>query len=361
MNNIEFNAKNLNLVQNSHEFKLILYKLSSQIYDFTRYNQPVLFVTSLTFFVVFIALVYYFDAKKIKAKSCEQNTNKEVSVEEFKTTKEEVCENKLASQGVESKLSNIKEEIIELRKELEFFKINKKGETEQIDEENEENEDVENSNKKEQENFNSPNQYVLDKINMEKTISEMTTEEIETFLQICSNYILIPNWYTKEDFEGLTNTKLSTKTWEKILSGSEDYSSLIDDTNAMTVGWFENNMSGQIEKIPYDVSVIEDSDNEESSNYSSNSESDESEELDLLENDDSDEENESDIDNSNKYKIDTSNSNVFITKQLEKLKYHQLKKIAGISNNKLSKSQLIKLIAKDYKKVSIIKALKIIT
>jgi len=150
MNNIEFNT-NLNLVQNSEEFKLILYKLSSDIYDFTRYNQPVLVMASLTFLVVFLTLVYYFDSKKVKLQTVKQEVNEKVNTCELESSMEKDFDNMVKSDDVgknldmELKFSNIKEEINELKKELAFLKINKKFETTSLCAINEENEDLENS------------------------------------------------------------------------------------------------------------------------------------------------------------------------------------------------------------------------
>lgn len=376
MNNVQFNNNNLNLLQNSEEFKLILYKFSSNMYDLARYNQPMLLITSLVFFVVFITVVYLLDSKKLKSQinteKTDENTNEIIN----ESVKEEKPEDEtIMNSNTVSNIDVIKSEIIELKKELENLKINKNHQINTENEDAEDAEDFEDSNKKLSKVVNDNSSDLFDKTNMEKTISNMTISEIETFLQICSNHVLIPNWYTKEDFEGLTNTKLSTKSWEKILSGSDDYSSLIDETNAMTVGWFENNVESQIEKIPFALSVIEDSDEESSVNDSgsdsddseSTSDTDETEQLNLLDNDDSDEEGENNVEDSDEEgesngdeTNDIVKPNIFITKQLEKLKYPQLKKIAGVTNNKLSKSQLVKLIAKDYKKVSIIKALNFI-
>jgi len=347
MNNINFNISNLDLVQNSEEFKLILYKLSTDVYNFSRFKQPILVMASLTFLVVFLTLVYYLDSKTVKSQYKKDEHNEET--DKSKSIMEKQSDAVIESNNMELILSNIKEEINELKKELEFLKRNKMNVTNTVEEDNK---DVENSN--------NSNLDHLDRADMEKTISAMTIAEIETFLQICSNHILIPNWYTKEDFEGLTNSKLSTRTWEKILSGTEEYSSLIDETNAMTVGWFENNLSTKIEKVPYEVSVIEDSDNEESSSNEDSDNYGKTEQLDLLDNEDSDEDTTNYSDDSDNDSNDTLKRNFFIIKQLEKLKYNQLKKIAGVTNNKLTKNQLINLITQDYKKVSIIKALNFI-
>ena len=186
---------------------------------------------------------------------------------------------------------------------------------------------------------------------------------MQKILQTCSNYILIPNWYTKEDFEELTNSNFSNRAWEKLLSSTEEYSTLIDETNAMTVSWFENNVSKSAEKVSYSMSAIEDSDeSDEESSYSDDSSdnsdnSDNSDTQNLLENDDSDEESDNESDDELNKEQESEPINNFIVKQLEKLKYSQLKKIAGVKSNRYSKDRLIELITKDCNKLSIIKAL----
>ena len=375
MNNIQFNANNLNLLQNSEEFKVILYRFSSNMYELARDNQPVLLITTLILFLVFTTLVYYFDSKKVKSQ-------KNVKFDEIINNEEESFEKNISSDKVELNFMDIKSEINELKKELELLKVN--GllyNTSKCSNLNDENNEIKNGNASSNstnldshqysdsdEESDTDNSNKFDKTNIQNSISNMSTQEIESLLQICSNYVLIPNWYTKEDFEGLTNAKLSERAWNKILSGNEEYSSLIDETNAMTVSWFENNILNTIEKLPFSVSSIEDSDIEESSN-SEESDSDE-DEVNLLENDDSDEyedENNSDEESDNEQDTSVNNDtlekspNLFIIKQLEKLKYLQLKKIVGVSHNKFTKKELINLIAKDYNKVSIIKALKFLS
>lgn len=384
MNNIDLSS----LVQNSAEFKLILYSFASNIYELSKTNHTHLLATAVVTMLVFISIVYFLDMKKtnqqnmLKESKSEQemtvnNTSEQEETVENHTTLvssnmevlcEKITEQSKTNQLVATNIKTICEEIVELKKELETLKIinpvKYNFKFSDVNKENESNEDLENSNHQDSNSDSASESETvenlnLNKTNMEKLISSMTLSEIETLLQICSNHVLIPNWYTKEDFEGLINAKLSTRTWENILDGSEDYSSLIDETNAMTVGWFENNVSPKLNKIPLSSQSIEDSDVEDSSyDENSDTESDESENIKLLKNDDSDEESESDQDVDEDVDVDIIESkNMFITKQLEKLKYTQLKKIAGVTNNKLTKSQLVKLIAKDYKKVSIIKAL----
>ncbi len=289
---------------------------------------------------------------------------------------EKITEQSKTNQLVSTNIKTICEEIVELKKELASLKILKSPKTNtKHNIVNEANEDLENSNNQDSNSDNlsdsegvSESETVqtlnLNKTNMEKLISSMTISEIETLLQICSNHVLIPNWYTKEDFEGLINAGLSTRTWENILDGSEDYSSLIDETNAMAVGWFENNVAPKLNQVPLSMQSIEDSDLEDSSDVEeSEDESDDEHEKKLLNNDDSDEESEQESDEESDEEESDEEvlsipKNLFITKQLEKLKYTQLKKLAGVTNNKLTKNELVNLIAKDYKKVSILKALK---
>lgn len=378
MNNIQFNTNKL--VQNSEEYKLILYRFASQLYDLSRYNKPVLILATLVVFLVCTLIVYFFDAKKLK------NVQNHVEIKEMVDTVElTVNTNDISESKTEEKLNNtdpnekilsninsIKDEIIELRKELEFLQHNKtltyEDEEDQDDKDDQEQEAAEDEEDGNKDNITESDDKSIDeesvnynKTNIQKLISNMSTSEIEAILQTCSNYVLIPNWYTKEDFEGLANTNISERTWAKLLTDDDEYSSLIDETNAMMVGWFENSVSSKLEKVPYNISSVEDSDSDyESENSDSendesdNLESDDESETKLLENDDSDEEANSEDEN-----VDTVNKkpNIFIINQLEKLKYNQLKKIAGVTNNKLNKKELIELITKDYKKYSILNAL----
>jgi hypothetical protein len=383
MNNIQFNTNNL--VQNSAEYKLILSRFASQLYDLSRYNQPVLILATLVVLLVFTLIVYYFDARKLK-KAQNQVETKEtadkveptVNTNNISESKQEEKTNNLESnENLILNLNSIRDEIIELRKELEVLQYNKistdDDDDEDDDEEQEAAEDEEdilkaNDSKSESDSDSkSPDNENKNSTesNIQKLISNMTTSEIEGVLQTCSNYILIPNWYTKEDFEDLSNTNISKRTWKKLLTDGEEYSSLIDETNAMMVGWYENSVSPKIDKVPYNISSIEDSEQDSDYEDSSDSEESEDEETKLLENDDSDEEDsdeeeseEEDSDEENKNEEPTDKKpNIFIINQLEKLKYSQLKKIAGVSNNKLNKKELIELITKDYKKYSILNAL----
>jgi len=320
------------------------------------------------------------EPEKIVEKASKQEKIVEKASEPTQTTlvtsdmeiiREKIEEQSKTNVSVSTNIKTICEEIIELKKELESLKIIKPAKKNlQFNDVNETNEDFENSNYKDTSSDTSNDSQTADavetsnlnKTNMEKIISNMTITEIETFLQICSNHLLIPNWYTKEDFEGLTNSKLSTKSWERILDGSEDYSSLIDETNAMAVGWFENIVAPKLNQVPLSMQSIEDSDLEDSSDdEDSDTDSDESENIKLLKNDDSDEESEQESEEDESSDNDEPiPKNMFITKQLEKLKYVQFKKIAGGTNNELTKSELVNQIAKDYRKVSILKALKFV-
>ncbi len=395
MNNIELSS----LVQNSAEFKLIVYSFASNIYELSKTHHIHLLATAIVTMLVFVSIVYFLDMKKANKQkmSVENNVEQVMTVnntsEQEKTVEkiseptqttlvssnievicEKISEQSKTNQLVSNNIKTICEEIAELKKELASIKILKPSKTNTKSNGTfEANEDLENSN---HQNSNSDNDsdsdtnsepetvstLNLNKTNMEKLISSMTISEIETLLQICSNHVLIPNWYTKEDFEGLINARLSTRTWENILDGDEDYSSLIDETNAMAVGWFENNVAPKLNQVPLSMQSIEDSDLEDSSEVEdSDSESDDEPEEKLLNNDDSDEENDQESEKFDEEVLPIPTNNMFITKQLEKLKYTQLKKIAGLTNNKLTKSELINQIAKDYKKVSILKALKFVS
>jgi hypothetical protein len=70
-------------------------------------------------------------------------------------------------------------------------------------------------------------------------INTATTEQIEMILEACCNTekVLIPNWFTKSDFEDLTDTKVSDTQWKKLNHTSNE---LIGHTNAMLVQWFDN-------------------------------------------------------------------------------------------------------------------------
>jgi hypothetical protein len=377
MNNIQFNTNNL--VQNSAEYKLILYKFASQLYDLSRYNQPVLILATLVVLLVFTLIVYYFDARKLKKEQNQVETKETVDKVEPTVNTNDISENKQeekadnleSNEKLISNINSIKDEIIELRKELEVLQYNKiSTEDDEDDEEQEAAEDEEDIIKASDSKSESDSESMStdekntnsSETNIQKLISNMTSSEIEAVLQTCSNYVLIPNWYTKEDFESLANTNISKRIWKKVLTDGEEYSSLIDETNAMMVGWYENSVSSKIEKVQYNISSIEDSDSDyedsESDVSSESEEESDEEETKLLENDDSDEEEEdSDEEEPANEEIVDKKPNIFIIKQLEKLKYSQLKKIAEVTNNKLNKKELIELITKDYKKYSILNAL----
>ena len=381
MNNIQYNTNNL--VQNSAEYKLILSRFASQLYDLSRYNQPVLILATLVVLLVFTLIVYYFDARNFDARKLKKVENQvetketankvelTVNTNDISESKQEEKANNLESnENLLSNLNTIKDEIIELRKELELLQYNKISTDEEDDEEQEAAEDEEDIVKANDSNSDSESKSTDNEntnsteTNIQKLISNMTSSEIEAVLQTCSNYVLIPNWYTKEDFEGLANTNITDRTWKKLLTDGEEYSSLIDETNAMMVGWYENSVSSKIEKVQYNISSIEDSesDSESDSDSDESSESDD-EETKLLEEDSESDDGDSECDDSksdSKKHIPRSvdkKPSIFIIKQLEKFKYSQLKKIAGVTNNKLNKKELIELITKDYKKYSILNAL----
>ncbi len=391
MNNIQFPK----LVQDSEEFKIILYKLTSNIYDLTLSNQPYLLVTALVFLVVFTVIVYLMDKRKKSELSISSSTVKindviseEKTDEKCEEKTDEKCEEKtkttsenqnISSTSVTSDIKNILEEINELKKELECLRSSSVPkvswdcektlqETDKANETNETNEVMEDMEDELTNNKiidESVSEYLVKDI--QNKIPELSPDQIQKVLQTCAEYVLIPNWYTKKDFEELSNVKFSNKAWNKLLASTDEHSEnlLFDETNAMVVSWFENNLADKFEKVPYGVSSIEDSDNEDSSESDNESDSDysgeESSNL-LLDSDGSDEESDNEDNDSDEEEPTESEQpiNSFIVKQLEKLKCAQLKKIAGIKSNGYSKEKLIEIITKDCTKLNIIKALKII-
>lgn len=383
MNNIQFPK----LVQDSEEFKIILYKLTSNIYDLTLSNQPYLLVTALVFLVVFTVIVYLMDRKKNSELAISSSTVQindvisEEKTEEITDEKNKTTSNSqnISSTSVTSDIKNILEEINELKKELKCLRSSSVPkvswdcektlqETDKANETNETNEVIEDmedelTNKK---IINeSVSEYFVKDI--QNKIHELSPDQIQKVLQTCAEYVLIPNWYTKEDFEELSNAEFSNKAWNKLLASTDEHSEnlLFDETNAMVVSWFENNLADKFEKVPYGVSSIEDSDNEDSLESDNESDSDYSDEESsnlLLDSDGSDEESDNEDNDSDEDETTESEQpiNSFIVKQLEKLKCAQLKKIAGIKSNGYSKEKLIEIITKDCTKLNIIKALKII-
>ncbi len=147
-------------------------------------------------------------------------------------------------------------------------------------------------------------------------INTATTEQIEMILEACCNTekVLIPNWFTKSDFEHLTDITLTDSKWKKLNHKSNE---LIGHTNAMLVQWFDNVVQGYNNNEVF----FEDSEDGEEENESS----DETSQNILLDNDDSDEES-------------TKES---IENQLYGLKYKQLLKLAVSNNKSLTKSDLV--------------------
>ena len=76
------------------------------------------------------------------------------------------------------------------------------------------------------------------KTNLEKAIQlvgKLDDDDIQKLLEECAIYIMIPNWYTKSDFEKLNHATISDELWNTILL--DDYE-LIDNTDSMCLKWF---------------------------------------------------------------------------------------------------------------------------
>ena len=180
----------------------------------------------------------------------------------------------------------------------------------------------------------------------------MSIAEIQATLQFCSNYILIPNWYTKKNFEKLNSVKFSNRDWNNFLKDDEEQSTLIANTNNMTKSWFVDNVATKNKKIKYSMSLIDESSDSENEEDDEEDEELDEEDEELDEEEDDDEEDEELDDKPSK-----TDTNKHIIKHLEKLKYKQLKKIAGATNNKKSKFELIQIILQNYEKLSILQKL----
>ncbi len=190
------------------------------------------------------------------------------------------------------------------------------------DAEDDENEEETEDDENEEETFKNSNGNKIDIDNVIDFIQSTTPENLEMILQACSDTdnILIPNWFTKSDFENLTGTSLTKSKWLKLTEKSEG---LIGHTNAMVVQWFDN-----ISEIIYDND--NDDDDESENNDVFESENDNSPQM-LIETD-------SDEESLNETKESIEN-------QLYQLKVEQLKKMAHISKN-MTKSELISNIMK---------------
>ncbi len=145
---------------------------------------------------------------------------------------------------------------------------------------------------------------------------------IETIVETCAGNrsIIIPNWYVKKDLESLTASKISQKKWEALYDNIDD---LIDSTNALVNQWHDD-----FEENHLMLDSEEESDGEDKNGAILEESDDESEiNSDILKNEDL--ESDSDID------IEAELYN-----KLMKLKYNQLKQLAGTNNNSLSKANL---------------------
>ncbi len=180
----------------------------------------------------------------------------------------------------------------------------------------------EEDDEEEEKTTNSKGKTNVDVDDVIEFIKSTSPEYLEMILQACSDTdkILIPNWFTKVDFEDLTDVTFTNSQWLKLTEKSEE---LIGHTNAMVVQWFDN--------------IGEFSDNED---------------------DDSEENNEvfdSDDVHSHKMLIETDSDEESINEtkesvenQLYQLKVEQLKKMASVNKNSknMTKSELISSIMK---------------
>ena len=138
-------------------------------------------------------------------------------------------------------------------------------------------------------------------------VGKLNESDLQDLLEECASRVLIPNWYTKTDLEKLANTVISDNQWNKILISNQ----LIDETNAMCLQWFDSNCdSDYVDK--YDSDYVDEYDSDDTSE----------EEI---------------MTNSIKTKIQTRKT----VNKLDKMNYIQLKKLAKVKNNKMTKKQLI--------------------
>lgn len=72
-------------------------------------------------------------------------------------------------------------------------------------------------------------------------INELNDYDIQYILEECIQHVLIPNWYTKDDLEKLTNTSISNNLWNKIITNTD----IIDESNTMCLQWFNSNYNNE--------------------------------------------------------------------------------------------------------------------
>ena len=337
---------NNNLLQNSQEYNIILYRFCSQIYDFLRFDQPVLILFPLFVLVVFTLIVYYVDSRNLEKESATRNVKPRNLKSKFSNTKK-LPKNLEKLLYVQQQASST-DECDEANENAEDNEDSSNiVSSDNIDEEQDEDEEQEQDEDEEQENL------VSDKVKkVQKLIGKMSIAEIQATLQFCSNYILIPNWYTKKNFEKLNSVKFSNRDWNNFLKDDEEQSTLIANTNNMTKSWFVDNVATKNKKIKYSMSLIDESSDSENEEDDEEDEELDEEDEELEEEEDDDEEDEELDDKPSK-----TDTNKHIIKHLEKLKYKQLKKIAGATNNKKSKFELIQIILQNYEKLSILQKL----
>jgi hypothetical protein len=373
MDNLDFNSNNLS--QNSENFWTILYKLLLNICNNLIFIQP--YVIN---FVILILVMRYNKIKKelanipntestdiikstdvakpteiIKTTNIVELTDiiKSADVQPTETTENVQQESTIKPNNIiqDIDLVEFRNEIKALRKDLSNFHQYADFVQDMLAEEAECFEaecceDKENNNKhKKSEEFDeieesteseySDESNVCDMCLIKNRISTMTPEDIENLIQICAEYVLIPTWFTKEDFHLVSNVKLSNNSWKKLLECANDVESkLFDDANKITISWFKDN------KSLFKHSNKKKSESDEEDNVEDNEE----ENNDDNENDDNDDEV----------------LNKLIVTQLKNCNYQELKKIAGVKSNTYKKEKLIEIIGKKNDKLAILKALKFI-
>lgn len=383
MDNLDFNSNNL--LQNSENFWTILYKLLLNICNNLIFIQP--YVIN---FVILILVMRYNKIKKelanipntestdiIKSTDVAEPTEiikttntveltdmiKSTDVQPTETTENVQQESTINSDNKivqDIDLVEFRNEIKALRKDLSNFHEYADFVQDMLAEEvacfeaecceDKENNNQHNQHKKSEEldeiEESTESEYsdesnVCDMCLIKNRISTMTPEDIENLIQICAEYVLIPTWFTKEDFQLVSNVKLSNNSWKKLLEcANDDESKLFDDANEITISWFKDNKS-----------LIKHSNKKKS----------ESDEEDNVSDEDNDEDNdEEDNEDNDEDDDDDEVLNKLIVTQLKNCNYQELKKIAGVKSNTYKKEKLIEIIGKKNDKLAILKALKFI-
>ena len=116
MNNIQF--ANYDLLQNSEEFKIIMYRLSSNVYETIMSNQPYLMVIALIVMLMFTVLVYYLDSKQVQKSQVTTDLKSKTSLE---LDTEPNAKIEQTTTDTNNDINDIREEICQLKKQLEML------------------------------------------------------------------------------------------------------------------------------------------------------------------------------------------------------------------------------------------------